>query len=175
MTLAELTGDRSHLKSCAVGFSGVIFALKVLTTHYNTGQSRQSMFGIPLPGKYAYWAELVIIQLVSPNASFVGHLAGILVGLAYTKGPLKYFMDVIEAFVTGDASATRTPRTSSAYTSSGRTSGTSGRSDYSSYTNGMSEEEQLRQATQESMREARNQRFQPSSPQYPRNYPDLST
>jgi len=29
----------------------------------------------------AYWAELLLIQLVAPRASFVGHLAGILAGL----------------------------------------------------------------------------------------------
>lgn len=33
--------------------------------------------------QYGAWAELVLIQLVTPNASFVGHLAGILAGLLY--------------------------------------------------------------------------------------------
>lgn len=38
------------------------------------------------PTKYAYWAELVLISVVTPNASFLGHLCGILVGLAYVRG-----------------------------------------------------------------------------------------
>ncbi len=68
---------------------GVIFALKVLTTHYDMSQVSHLM-GIPIGSKYAVWAELILIQLISPNASFVGHLAGILVGLAYINGPLLY-------------------------------------------------------------------------------------
>ncbi len=39
------------------------------------------------------------MQLISPNASFVGHLAGILVGLLYTMGPLKALVDAIEAVI----------------------------------------------------------------------------
>jgi len=51
--------------------------------------------GFPIWSKYAVWAELVLIQLISPNASFVGHLAGILVGLAYIHGPLKYLVELL--------------------------------------------------------------------------------
>ena len=50
---------------------------------------------IPVPSKYAYWAELIAISLVTPNASFAGHLAGILVGLLYVYGPLKYLIDLL--------------------------------------------------------------------------------
>lgn len=91
--ISELLHDYQHYKTCAIGFSGVIFALKVLTTSYwETGQRRY--FGIRVPGKYAVWAELIAIQLMVPNASFVGHLAGILVGVCYTQGPLKFLMDL---------------------------------------------------------------------------------
>ncbi|KAA8579383.1 hypothetical protein FQN60_016813 [Etheostoma spectabile] len=38
------------------------------------------------------WAELVLIYLIAPGTSLVGHLAGILVGLLYTWGPLKTIM-----------------------------------------------------------------------------------
>lgn len=92
--LSEFLEDQNYLMSCAVGFSGVLFAMKVLTTHYSPG-GRQYVLGvIPIPSKYIFWAELVLIQMVAPNASFVGHLAGILVGLAYVKGPLKFLMDI---------------------------------------------------------------------------------
>ena len=32
------------------------------------------------------WYELLIIQLLVPNASFIGHLAGIFAGIAYVWG-----------------------------------------------------------------------------------------
>lgn len=62
--------------------TGVIFALKVLTTHASPSNS-QSFMGIYVSSKYTYWIELIIIQMVSPNASIIGHLSGILVGLMY--------------------------------------------------------------------------------------------
>merc|ERR1711988_44142 len=71
--------------SCAVGFSAVLFALKVVLNHSETGNRAVSYWGIPFPvhAKYAAWAELVLISLVSQNASFVGHLCGILAGLIW--------------------------------------------------------------------------------------------
>ena len=33
--------------------------------------------------QYMAWVELVVISVVTPNASFLGHLAGILAGLAH--------------------------------------------------------------------------------------------
>lgn len=91
---AEFFEDYSYMKTCAIGFSGVIFALKVLTTHYERRANRQ-VYGIYVPSGYAVWVELVIIHLLVPNASFVGHLAGILVGLAYIHGPLSSLIDAI--------------------------------------------------------------------------------
>ena len=38
---------------------------------------------MPVQARYAAWAELVLISLVSPSASFVGHLCGILAGVAW--------------------------------------------------------------------------------------------
>ena len=79
--------------------AGVIFALKVLTTHY-TPAGTQYIMGFPVPSRYACWAELLLIQLLVPRASFTGHLAGILVGLAFVKGPLKPILDVVPAILT---------------------------------------------------------------------------
>lgn len=67
-----LLKDQIHLHSCAVGFSGVIFALKVLTTHYLPDGTNYMFGAIPVPNKYVYWAELVVISLITPNASFAG-------------------------------------------------------------------------------------------------------
>lgn len=95
LALANITGNFSYIHTCAAGFSGVIFALKVLTT-YNLPSGVSMVMGMfPVPMRWACWAELVLIQLLVPNASFTGHLAGILVGLMYVKGPLKYIMDTV--------------------------------------------------------------------------------
>jgi rhomboid domain-containing protein 1 len=71
--------------SCAVGFSAVLFGLKVVMNHSAVGHQAVSFWGIPFPveAKYAAWVELVIISLISPNASFVGHLCGILAGVIW--------------------------------------------------------------------------------------------
>ena len=79
--------------------SGVIFALKVLTTHYTPAGTQYVMGMFPVPSRYACWAELVLIQLLIPRASFTGHLAGILVGLAFVKGPLKDVLDILPAML----------------------------------------------------------------------------
>lgn len=92
--MAEFLDQWSAVQSCAVGFSAVIFALKVVTTHIQPPGLSLVMGFFPVPTRLACWAELVVISVLFPNVSFVGHLAGILVGLAYVWGPLKALMDV---------------------------------------------------------------------------------
>lgn len=131
--LAEVLDNAVYIKSCAVGFSGVLFALKVLNNHYHPGGTSNIM-GIPLSNKYACWLELVAIHLLSPGTSFAGHLAGILVGLMYTAGPLKLIM---EAF-TGNPTYSEDP----IYYQS---------RDYSMYTGGLNEDEQFQRALRNSL------------------------
>lgn len=57
-------------------FPGVLFALKVLTTHVEGGSHRY-IHGMAVPAKYAVWIELVVIHVLVPRASFIGHLAGL--------------------------------------------------------------------------------------------------
>lgn len=95
--------DWSYHNRCAVGFSGVIFAVKVLTTHLQPNHMSY-IFGIGIPSKLAVWAELILISVLNPNASFIGHLAGILVGLAFVSGPLKMIMDIPWGIVTSGIS-----------------------------------------------------------------------
>lgn len=97
---AEFFDSWSYVNTCAVGFSGVIFAVKVLTTHLQPG-GMTFVMGIGVPLRLAVWAELILISVLVPNASFVGHLAGILVGLAYVSGPLKQLMDIPFNLFTG--------------------------------------------------------------------------
>ncbi|TYZ68934.1 hypothetical protein PybrP1_012196 [[Pythium] brassicae (nom. inval.)] len=53
---------------CSIGFSAVLFALKV-------------------PTKYAAWLELVAIHYLVPHSSFLGHMCGILAGYIYVLTP----------------------------------------------------------------------------------------
>ena len=73
--------------SCAVGFSAVLFSLKYVLNSASPQMTQIHGFAVPL--KHACWAELVIASLVSPNVSFVGHLAGILAGLIYVHAKLE--------------------------------------------------------------------------------------
>ncbi|XP_072200535.1 rhomboid-related protein 4 [Excalfactoria chinensis] len=152
--LVKILDDPSYEMSCAVGFSGVLFALKVLNNHYNPG-SVSSVLGLRISSKYACWVELVAIHFISPGTSFAGHLAGILVGLMYTMGPLKKIM---EACAGGFSSLTDHDRPRSYY---------SGYSEYyrypddqyrtprnyDAYTGGLTEEEQFERAVLNSLNE----------------------
>jgi len=90
---SDLLGDPTIMRQCAIGFSGVLFALKVINN--NQRSSRSSYFGFLIPMKYAVWIELVVIQIIVPNSSFMGHLAGILAGLVYTKGPINGLLSIL--------------------------------------------------------------------------------
>ena len=93
--------NKYYLRTCAAGFSAVIFALKVLTTASSNGN--EQILGLPIvvPTKYACWVELIVIQIMVPNASFTGHLAGILVGLMYIYGPLKWIVKSLSKLTKG--------------------------------------------------------------------------
>ncbi|XP_037089671.1 rhomboid-related protein 4-like [Pollicipes pollicipes] len=96
-TATEFLQDESYSRQCAIGFSGVIFALKVLTQRLESASDSWTYLrGLAVPARWAVWAELVLIHILVPGASFVGHLAGILVGLAYTYGPLEYLVDTLD-------------------------------------------------------------------------------
>ena len=58
-----------------------------VTTAFMQADSTTNVWGIHVPTKHAAWVELVVISLVTPNASFVGHLAGILAGVLYCRLP----------------------------------------------------------------------------------------
>ncbi|GAB5372658.1 hypothetical protein AAMO2058_001683600 [Amorphochlora amoebiformis] len=81
--MAEV-GFYNSMNTCAIGYSAVLFAYKVVLNHASPRWTRIWGFSIPL--KYACWAELVLISIMTPNASFIGHLCGILAGLIYVYG-----------------------------------------------------------------------------------------
>ncbi|KAJ7392829.1 Rhomboid- protein 4 [Desmophyllum pertusum] len=147
IALANITGDYSYIYTCAAGFSGVIFALKVLTT-YNLPSGVSMVMGMfPVPMRWACWVELIVIQFLVPNASFTGHLAGILVGMMYVKGPLKYIMDK----VSGAGSGVTRRTGGQSYTYHAGTAG--GGQRHNGQPPNDSEDEELRQAIRTSLRE----------------------
>lgn len=89
-----LNRDVSELYQCAIGFSAVLFAMKTIMTRTSPDE-QQLLLNIRVPAKYAPWIELIIIHLMVPNASFKGHLSGILVGLCYTETGLHRLLNAI--------------------------------------------------------------------------------
>jgi len=92
----------SPMDMCAVGFSGVIFALKYFMYVEEVGIT--SIHGILIAYRHAAWLELVLISLVNPQASFLGHLCGIFAGaLVYHTNlvPYKAMWIALEGFLNG--------------------------------------------------------------------------
>ncbi|XP_041353088.1 rhomboid-related protein 4-like [Gigantopelta aegis] len=151
MLMDGLMDDHRYSTSCAIGFSGVLFAMKVLTTHYTPSGLHYAFGFIPVPSRWIYWVELILISMVYPNASFIGHLSGILVGLLYVHGPLKLMMDSI--LLPGPS---RTQTTTYYYRQqyTPRTINVSfNNAQHSSDGQGMSEDEQIARATENSLRD----------------------
>ncbi|PIA60075.1 hypothetical protein AQUCO_00400747v1 [Aquilegia coerulea] len=75
--------DTDYYYTHAVGFSGVLFAMKVVLNSQEDNYT--SVHGLVVPARYAAWAELILIQMFTPGVSFLGHLGGILAGLLYLR------------------------------------------------------------------------------------------
>ncbi|XP_075058056.1 rhomboid-related protein 4 isoform X2 [Mixophyes fleayi] len=148
LILTRCTGDPSYTFQCAVGFSGVLFGLKVLNNYYHPGGAH-NFYGFRVPNKYACWAELVAIHLLSPQTSFVGHLSGILVGLLYIHGPLGQILT---------AAGGRPARQRNVNYDEYRFRGHNTPGDNYLHTRGLNEDEQLQQAIRNSLNE-RGHRF----------------
>ena len=87
-----------QLGSSAVGYSGVLFCYAVIEANHTTEASR-SIFGMfNVPAKLMPFVLLVLLQVLIPNISMLGHLAGVIVGLAAVGGGLNVFMPS-EAFM----------------------------------------------------------------------------
>jgi len=94
--LAEnYNSDYYHI--CSAGFSGVIFALKILISNTDENQSGYLFGFIPISPRYTGWMELVLVQILAPTSSFTGHLAGLIIGYLYVLGPLEFLMNKISS------------------------------------------------------------------------------
>jgi membrane associated rhomboid family serine protease len=68
---------------CCVGFSGILFAYKVVLDAGDPAGGWRSLMGFQVPVAWAAWGELFIASLLNPRASFVGHLSGIAAGYVW--------------------------------------------------------------------------------------------
>lgn len=75
--------EKAYYYEHAVGFSGVLFAMKVVLNSRSSDYT--SVHGLMVPSHYAAWTELILIQLFVPGVSFLGHLGGILAGILYLR------------------------------------------------------------------------------------------
>ncbi|EKX40448.1 hypothetical protein GUITHDRAFT_75573, partial [Guillardia theta CCMP2712] len=77
---------------CAVGFSGVLFAILTVDSFAAPLGTQFSMFGWQIPARWYPWAMLIFTQVLMPNVSFIGHLVGILGAFVFSHGLLDCFM-----------------------------------------------------------------------------------
>ncbi|GLT81004.1 hypothetical protein SLA2020_524120 [Shorea laevis] len=75
--------ERAYYSEYAAGFSGVLFAMKVVLN--SQSENYTNVHGLIVPSRHAAWAELILIQMFVPGVSFLGHLGGILAGILYLK------------------------------------------------------------------------------------------
>lgn len=74
--------ERAYYNEYSAGFSGVLFAMKVVL--YSEGYDNYTyVHGLMVPARYAAWAELILVQMFVPGVSFLGHLGGVLAGFLY--------------------------------------------------------------------------------------------
>ncbi|KAJ4848812.1 Rhomboid-like protein 14, mitochondrial [Turnera subulata] len=76
--------DTPYYYEFSAGFSGVLFAMKVVLNSQSPHDPTY-LYGLVVPARLAAWAELILIQFFVPGASFLGHLGGILAGILYLK------------------------------------------------------------------------------------------
>lgn len=82
---------------CSVGISGVLFAILVVNIHVSAASSI-TFFGLfNISATWYPWLLAVILQLLSPHLSFMGHISGILLAYALVLGYLRVITPSDEA------------------------------------------------------------------------------
>jgi membrane associated rhomboid family serine protease len=93
--IVELFGFKEYNYDfyCSIGFSGILFSLFYLQCSLPTVRDSHSYFFglIPIKAIYSPFCYLILIQLLNPKASFVGHLAGIVCGYLMRAGLIQIF------------------------------------------------------------------------------------
>jgi membrane associated rhomboid family serine protease len=93
--IVELFGFKEYNYDfyCSIGFSGILFSLFYLQCSLPTVRDSHSYFFglIPIKSIYSPFCYLVLIQVLNPKASFVGHLSGIVCGYLMKAGLIQIF------------------------------------------------------------------------------------
>ena len=79
---------------CAVGFSGVLYAMSAVALHENP-DGPAIVHGIPVRRRHAIWIEAVVSSMLHYHVSFLGHLAGGAAGVLWCharthSGPMRW-------------------------------------------------------------------------------------
>lgn len=82
-----------YMYTHSIGFSGVLFHYLVLECSILSSSNRNLFGSITVPSYLYPWVILIIIQIMIPNISFLGHLCGILVGMIQLYTPI--FVDYV--------------------------------------------------------------------------------
>ena len=69
-------GGMKYLTMCGVGYSNILFGTMLVYAYI--GNPKANIFGFPVPKKILPWLYLGLTSILVPNASFMGHLTGIL-------------------------------------------------------------------------------------------------
>mmetsp|Transcript_17831 Transcript_17831/g.33776 ORF Transcript_17831/g.33776 Transcript_17831/m.33776 type:complete len:277 (-) Transcript_17831:203-1033(-) len=86
--------NRPHYRTVyCLGYSCVVFGWMMIQCE--TFGGTLSYFGLPVPARLAPFLALGVTQLIIPNASFIGHLSGIIVGEFIAQGFFFWFIDPV--------------------------------------------------------------------------------
>ena len=101
---SAVTGDSRYARQPSLGFSGVLFAL-ACSECARCPSATRSVFGlVEVPSRLYPWALLVAMQLIVSNASFLGHLGGLVVGSLEAGGFLEWLAPSAEVVAWTDSS-----------------------------------------------------------------------
>lgn len=96
LLISLILPDMGEMIGCAVGFSDVLFGLKVMLGHWNPDGGNYVM-GFWVPTQYLAWAELLVIRLFVPESSFLGHICGALAGVLLIRTPLSRLLSLVDS------------------------------------------------------------------------------
>jgi len=72
-------GREQYLDSMAVGYSCVVFGWLTILSQISA-QNYITIFNLQIPLSLAPFGSLIFTQILIPQASFIGHLSGIIIG-----------------------------------------------------------------------------------------------
>lgn len=83
-----MSGEMYFMFSSGVGFSGVLFTYAVIEA-FHTTETTRSVFGLfSVPAKVYPFILLILLQIIIPGISFLGHVSGCIVGLLVVSGAM---------------------------------------------------------------------------------------